>query len=80
VIVGLGTVVAAIGGSTSATTEGVVRLSIAVDHSDLVHFLGDPDIGTGVLCLGEGGIFSITFVAAKGWDAWLGVVASCSSC
>jgi len=79
VIVGLGTVVASIGGSVGATTEGVVRLAVAVDRSDLVHFLGDLDIGTQVLCLGAGGNFSVTFVAAKGYDAWLSVVASCSS-
>jgi hypothetical protein len=66
VIVGIGTVVAAIGGSVGATVEGVVRLAIAVDCSDLVCFLGDPDTGTGVLCLGVGGYFSITFVATKG--------------
>ena len=63
-IVGLGTVVASIGGSVGATTEGVVRLAVAVDHSDLVRFLGDLDtgardlfLGAWVLFLGAGVVF-----------------------
>jgi hypothetical protein len=79
VIVGLGIVVATIGGSVGATVEGVVKLSTVVDRSDLVCFLGDADTGIGVLYLGAGDNFSITFVTAKGWDAWLGVIAGCSS-
>ena len=78
-IVGLGIVVAAIGGSVGATAEGVVRLAAAVHHYDLVHFLGDADTTTGVLILGEGGNFSITYITAKGWDTWLGVIVGCSS-
>jgi len=43
VIVGLGTVVAAIVGSVNAIVEGVVRLVVVVDRFDLVCFLGDLD-------------------------------------
>jgi hypothetical protein len=75
-------VVAAIGGScvtVGATTEGVVRIVVVVDRSDLVRFLGDPNTGVGVLFLGAGGSFSIIAIAAKGYDSCLGLVAGCSS-